>query len=303
MSSSLDLDINNYNLNDILALFKIPINFGEADMKKAKSIVLKTHPDKSGLDPDFFRFYSKAYKMLYSVWEFRKKGDVDKGSTKNTDYSTYGDSEKKELLNNLFETNDKFKNKKQFNKWFNQEFEKNQIYNENQSKGYENWLRSDKEPSQNNLGVTMETMGREFEKKKSQARSLIIKDDIHEIYSSNTISSSDLSSDAPQSFDSGLFSSLPFQDLRQAHTETVIPVTFEDYENKQKFNTVNEMLSYRSQQNIKPLSEQQAFDYLKNRENNDKEQSARRAYDLAKQTELAQQKNNNFWASLQLLDN
>ena len=302
MSSTLDLDINNYNLQDILKLFKIPLDFTEVDLKKAKSIVLKTHPDKSGLDPDFFRFYSKAYKMLFSVWEFRKKGDVNASAKKNTDYTTYGDNEKKELLDQIFQSNEKFKNKKNFNKWFNEQFEKNKLSSEREEKGYEEWLRSnegDNEESSKN--VTMETMGHEFEKKKSQARSLVVRQEVQDIYGMNSISATDLSSDAPQSFDSDLFSSLPFQDLKQAHTETVIPVTFEDYQQKQKFNNVNEMISHRGQQNIKPLSEQQAMNYLKNREKNDEERSVRRAYDLAKQTELAQQRNQDFWSNLQLL--
>ena len=299
MSTNLDLDISNYNLSD---LFKIPLNFTEGDLKKAKSIVLKTHPDKSGLEPDFFRFYSKAYKMLYSVWEFRKKGDVNANGNKNTDYSTYGDDEKRELLDQMFQTNEKFKNKNQFNKWFNEQFERNKLSNEREEKGYEDWLRSNEgDNDESSKNVTMETMGHEFEKKKSQARSLVVRQEVQELYGLNSISAADLSSDAPQSFDSDLFSILPFQDLKQAHTETVIPVTFEDYQQKQKFNNVNEMISHRSQQNIKPLSEQQAMNYLKNREKNDEERSVRRAYDLAKQTELAQQRNQDFWASIQFL--
>jgi hypothetical protein len=302
MSTNLDLDISNYNLSDILNLFKIPLNFTEGDLKKAKSIVLKTHPDKSGLEPDFFRFYSKAYKMLYSVWEFRKKGDVNANGNKNTDYSTYGDDEKRELLDQMFQTNEKFKNKNKFNKWFNEQFERNKLSNEREEKGYEDWLRSNEgDNDESSKNVTMETMGHEFEKKKSQARSLVVRQEVQELYGLNSISAADLSSDAPQSFDSDLFSSLPFQDLKQAHTETVIPVTFEDYQQKQKFNNVNEMISHRSQQNIKPLSEQQAMNYLKNREKNDEERSVRRAYDLAKQTELAQQRNQDFWASIQFL--
>jgi hypothetical protein len=55
---SVDLDINNYNLQDILSLFKIPVNFDEHDMKRAKQIVLKTHPDKSKLPAEYFLFYS-----------------------------------------------------------------------------------------------------------------------------------------------------------------------------------------------------------------------------------------------------
>jgi hypothetical protein len=307
MSKELDLDITNYNLNDILNLFKIPTNFTEADLKHAKSIVLKTHPDKSGLDADFFRFYSKAYKMLYSVWEFRKKGDVNPTTgKKNTEYSTYGDDEKRGILDEMFQNNEQFKNKKHFNKWFNEQFERNKLSNEGEEKGYEEWLRkgaNGHEDDYQNSSVTMETMASEFEKKKSQARSLVVHKEVQEIWGTQSIASSDLSNEAPQCFDSGLFSSLPFQDLLQAHTETVIPVTYEDYEQKQKFNSVNEMISHRGQQNIKPLSEQQALNYLKNRERNDEEKSVRRAFDLAKQTELAQKRNQEFWSSIQLLKN
>ena len=53
----MDLDINNYNLDDLLKLFKISAHFGESDLKKAKQIVLKTHPDKSGLPSEYFLFY------------------------------------------------------------------------------------------------------------------------------------------------------------------------------------------------------------------------------------------------------
>jgi len=301
-NTDLDLDINNYGLQDILNLFKIPLNFTEADLKNAKQIVLKTHPDKSGLNPDFFRFYSKAYKMLYNLWEFKKKGDVNASQSKNTDFINYNEEEeKKALLDNFFDNNEKFKNKKKFNQWFNENFEKNKLYNESQEKGYEDWLRSNEDEDHSTANVSMATMGIEFEKRKSQARSLIVRKDIQEIYGTKSISASDLSSDAPQNYDSDLFSSLSFQDLRQAHTETVIPVTFEDYQQKQKFNNVNEMVNFRSQQNIKPLSEQQALNYLKNREKNDEERSIRIAYDLAKQTELAQQKNQEFWSSIQLL--
>ena len=52
-----DLNIDNYDLQDLLNLFKLDKNFNEEDLKQAKKIVLKTHPDKSGLNPDYFRFY------------------------------------------------------------------------------------------------------------------------------------------------------------------------------------------------------------------------------------------------------
>jgi hypothetical protein len=304
MSAELDLDINNYNLQDILSLFKIPVNFNEKDLKQAKQIVLKTHPDKSNLPAEYFIFYSKAYKMLYSVWDFRKRGDVDSKNPKNTEYTNYSDEEKNILLDKFFESNEKFKKSSDFNRWFNKQFERNKLSNESEEKGYGSWLKTDEdlEPAKN---ISMATMKQEFDRKKSQARSLIVREDIQEIWSNNSFSgsSAELSSDAPSTYDSGLFSGLGFQDLYKAHTETVIPVTEEDYEEKQKFRNVNEYMSYRNNQDTKPLSEQQAIQYLNQKNAKEEEKAVRRAYELAKQTELAKQKNQDFWSGLQLLQN
>ena len=42
MSQELDLDINNYDLDDLLRLFNISKNVNAEDLKKAKSKMLKT---------------------------------------------------------------------------------------------------------------------------------------------------------------------------------------------------------------------------------------------------------------------
>ena len=47
---SLDLDLNNYGLNDILKLFNLDYDFNKEGLKQAKKVVLMTHPDKSYLD-------------------------------------------------------------------------------------------------------------------------------------------------------------------------------------------------------------------------------------------------------------
>jgi hypothetical protein len=176
------------------------------------------------------------------------------------------------------------------------------LHNESEMKGYGDWLKTD-EDIDTVKNVSMATMKHEFDKKKSEARSLIVREDIQEIWGNNSISSSELSNDAPGTYDSGLFSGLGFQDLYKAHTETVIPVTEEDYEQKQKFNNVNEFVSYRNSQDTKPLSEQQAQQYLDQRNSKEEEKAVRRAYELAKQTEQSKQKNQEFWSGMQLLQN
>ena len=50
-----DLDIDNYDLEDILFIC-LDYKFDRESMEKAKTIALKTHPDKSGLSKDFFYF-------------------------------------------------------------------------------------------------------------------------------------------------------------------------------------------------------------------------------------------------------
>ena len=92
-----------------------------------------------------------------------------------------------------------------------------------------------------------------------------------------------------------------FQDLKQAHVESVIPVSNEDYDNIKNLN-VNEFVSYRNNQNTVPLSELQAQQYLAQREKNESSLSIKRAYELAKQTEAAQEKNNEFWGRIMKID-
>ncbi len=305
---SVDLDINNYNLEDIVKLFKIPINFDEQDLKRAKQVVLKTHPDKSGLESKYFLFYSKAYKMLYSLWDFRKKGDVNKNSTitEYEDVDKFSEEDKKKILDNLFKsdnTKTKFKTSTDFNNWFNEQFEKNKIYNENEESGYGDWLKTNEGLDEINPNVSAATMKTEFDKKKSSVRALIVQKEISELNSWNSISASELTREGPGEFSSDLFSRLPFQDLQKAHTETVIPVTDEDYNSIPKFKNVNEYLNHRNKVDITPLSEQKAQQYLNQQNDRESEKAVRRAYELAKQSEIAKQKSQSFWGNLQFLQN
>ena len=50
----MDLKLDNYELQDLLNLFHLSYNFTEVDFKRAKKIVIKTHPDKSGLSKEYF---------------------------------------------------------------------------------------------------------------------------------------------------------------------------------------------------------------------------------------------------------
>jgi len=288
----LDLDIDNYNLDDILNLFKINSDFDENDLKQAKKMVLQVHPDKSRLPAKYFIFYSKAYKVLYNIHEFRNKSS----NKKEENYSILSNEDKNKALQNFFDKNKSLKNPQGFNAWFNEQFEKNKIALESEETGYGDWLRSeeDVEPEKK---ISQAEMAIEFDKKKKQVRSLVVHKDISDVYANN-LGGSNLSNNAPEEFSSDLFSNLSYQDLKQAHTESVIPVTEEDYYKVKKFNNVNEYVNYRSTQDTKPLSEMQAMEYLKNKSRIDDQEASKRAYELAKQVEQSKQNSKSFWGNI-----
>ena len=132
---NLDLDINNYSLVELFDLFKINNELNDENMKKAKNIVYKMHPDKSRLDSKYFLFFSKAYKKLYQLYEFQNKSSNKKGEE---EYSIK-QSDKDELLNQFLKKNN-LEDKTNFQKWFNNEFEKQN--GKALDYGYEDWFKS-----------------------------------------------------------------------------------------------------------------------------------------------------------------
>ena len=77
MSDEIDLDLNNYELQDLLDLFKLDYNFKSDDLKRAKKMVMQTHPDKSRLPKEYFLFFSSAFKLVYSIHQFRTRGSAE----------------------------------------------------------------------------------------------------------------------------------------------------------------------------------------------------------------------------------
>ena len=289
-----DLNIDNYDLQDLLNLFKLDKNFNEEDLKQAKKIVLKTHPDKSGLNPDYFRFYSAAYKSIYNIWQFKNKNEKD--SKTNTEYTPdYEESEKNKMIDTYL-SKEKINNSKKFNKWFNEQFEQNKTDREDEAAGYGEWLKSN-EGVDDFQNISQSQLGEEIERKKQQMRALTVHKGIQDLHF-NSGGASDLIGDTPDSYGSDLFSNLQYEDLRKAHTETVVPVTIEDYNNTKKFKNVNDYKDYRNSQSTTPLSEIQAREYLSNKGKLEDKETTERAYKLAKQLEQSNKKQEQFWSSI-----
>ena len=82
---------------------------------------------------------------------------------------------------------------------------------------------------------------------------------------------SNLVRERPQLYNSNIFSKLKYEDLKRAHTETVVPVTNEDFEKVEKFNNVSQYMLHRKNTMSKPLTMTESKELLrKNNEKNDK---------------------------------
>ena len=282
------LDIEKYDLDDILKLFKLERNFDEKDLKHAKKIVLLTHPDKSGLHSDYFRFYSNAYKIIFEIWEFKNKSEKSKNANDMFDMS----ESQKTVLDKTIKTK---KSSKKFNEWFNTEFDKMNVINDEDETGYGNWLKSDND-------ISLSNNADELDKKKRQLREneLMVYKNVNEMCFN--IGASNLSGDAPETYSSDVFSNLKYEDLHRAHTETVIPVTIDDFYKIKKFNSVDEYKRHRSEV-LPVLSDIQANEYLKHKTKMEDEHSTNRAYKLAKQSEQFRANQQIFWGNLMKLEN
>ena len=199
------------------------------------------------------------------------------------------DESNRNVLDVMFEKNKNFKDPKNFNSWFNDSFEKHRMENPIEQ-GYGDWLKSDEGIMNINENVTKGNMNEIFEQKKKQIQALSVYQGVTDTFSSSLGGSLLL--------DEGNFSSDTYTDLRQAYTETLIPVTLEDYERMPKYNNFNEYKKHRDNVDTTPLTKEQGERMLYNKEAELEQQSAALAFKYAKEAEMAKQKQKGFWGDI-----
>ena len=285
-----DLNIENYELEDILSLFHLKHDFTNADLKEAHKMALQMHPDKSNLTSEYFIFFMKAYKLLCRIHYFRFRPP-----SKRPTYDVDLREDEKIILHNLQAQ----KKTKEFNRWFNEMFEKVKIKDNEQDSGYEDWFR-DLSDAEEIKRISLSQFDSEFEKKKQNCKALAISTGLGEMGGDEGYG---LMREQPKCYSAAIFSKLPYEDLKKAHTETVVPVTKEDFLNKPTFSNIDSYKSHRDNQNIAPPSLQQSRRFLAEKTKNDAEGDVHRIYNILKQDEEIQERNSEWWGYLKQLTN
>lgn len=295
-NKEIDLNIDNYSQRELYKLFGITTQqLSEDILKICKKTVLKTHPDKSNLDPKYFLFFSKAYKRLYNIYEFQNKT-----ARKQTTEYNKEDNENAIILDKMFEQNKSLKKSGDFNKWFNEKFEKYKV--EEEDSGYGEWLKSEQDMV-DLKNVSKADMTSEMEKHKKRIQAVTNYNGIDTQYASSFGGSSLITNN--NNFTSDVFSSdgVGYTDLKQAYVESVIPVTEDDYNKLPKFKNIDEYNRYRESVDTKPLDKEVALRKLYEENKQQEEQSVALAYHYAKQAEITKKNSVAFWSDLKQLMN
>mgnify|MGYP001259173710 FL=1 len=293
----IDFNINNYNLDDILNLFKLDKNFTINDLKNAKKYVLMLHPDKSGLDKEYFLFYTKAFRVINNIFEFSKRKQEKLDNT-NSDIKYSNDNILNENGNKVIIDNFVEHKGKDFNRWFNKEFEKNNLQDDSVKNGYGDWLTSNDDLDELNQKMSINQLHDNINEKKKKLSALAKREEIREIsHNSGNL----LDTSAPDNYQSDIFSKLQYEDLKLAHTESVVPVTKDDFDNSLKFNNVESYRQYRNSQDVNPINEKESMNYFSNKNSLEDRQALDLAYKLSLQTEESKRFNKNLLSKMKLI--
>ena len=379
---SLDLNIDNYNLPDILSLFNIPTLFNEADLKRAKLAVLKTHPDKCQLPKEYFLFFTKAYRILHQIYTVRNPAttehytqhvertprnntaaipslrcvakdtlrdpylSVDGGTAAATaaaksvvDYDRVirGEGYRADATDEYAQaTHERMKRRldemmgasgssggkgggaakvSEFNRWFNEKFEQYRLKDDEAETGYDAWFRgndADEDATataeDDDSGSWADKVAR-LNKRKQALRNkyaLVERQELEYAGGDAGGGGYDLTRERPQEYSSGIFGNLRYEDLKKAHTETVIPVTEEDYYNTKRFNSINELQTFRDQSRrdlYKQTSKQEQERIYEQSKMRQEEEDTRRAFILAKQDEISRDIHKKLYSDMFRLEN
>ena len=249
-----DLNIHMYSLEDLLGLFDLTYNISQDDLKRAKKVVLRTHPDKSKLDSKYFLFYKKAFDVVVRFYDNQNKQNqkITPNSTAYTPNENDDDDNRtvkkvSSVINEMA--------KGEFQDKFNDLFEKNMATKVDESRN--EWFKNDDPSYTSNQTVNSSNMGQIFNSIKDQQTGLVKYRGVENIISNRSSTSNfyEDNDDDDNYVTSDPFSKLKFDDLRKVHKdETVFSVSERDYQNVTKYSSVDHFMRERGQQSTTPLS-------------------------------------------------
>jgi len=265
-----NLNIKMYSFKELLALFKLSYTIDINELKRAKMMVLKMHPDKSRLPPDYFLFYKKAFDVIVDYYNETQKVSVEVPQNEIVYQTDTPDKSAARKINSTM----KEMGAEKFQQTFNTLFEKNMVKTRDDS--INDWFKSndplyqfDDIQSTSGLGQAMDTI-------KQKTSSMIEYKGVQSMNSvgpgsSNLYEEDGNASGAYVSCDP--FGKLKYDDLRKVHKDqTVFAVSERDFSKMQTYSSMDHLQRERGSMNLTPIEKTQAEQMMAEREEAVKQQ-------------------------------
>jgi hypothetical protein len=297
-----NLNINTYKLDEILELFHLSYNITVDDLKRAKKIVLMTHPAKSKLGPVYFLFYKNAFDVVVQFYENQHKQNqvvpTEDPKYEPINASNINKSAVKKVTSVINEMTPS-----EFNSKFNQLFDANMLSKPNADRN--TWFTKDEPSYQVDGDVNKQNMGVMFDKMKQQQNSTVLSR-YRGVENLTSGSGSNLyeEEDNDEYVQCDPFSKLKFDDLRKVHKDqTVLAVSEKDINNVQLYSSIDQYNRVRGQQTLTPLEKSEAERILSTQEQQFKQRIMQKEYQSNLRTMEYEQKNKTVLSSFLQLRN
>ena len=294
-----NLDIHMYNFNELLELFGLTYNITIEDLKRAKKVVLMTHPDKSKLGSEYFLFYKKAFDVILQFYENQEKQnrpipeETQKYEPIKSDLNTSTNKTVSTIINKM--------NPNEFNQKFNNLFESNMV---SKKENTNEWFSKD-EPTYNIEGnVSVNNMGQAFDKIKEKQNGIVKYRGVENLYINSASGTNLYDGESDEYVNCDPFSKLKFDDLRKVHKDqTVFTVSERDIQKVPQYSSVDQFMRERGKQSLAPLEKQESEKLLSLKEEQYRQAMLQKQYGANLKTMEYAEKNKSVLSSFLQLKN
>ena len=312
-----NLNIQMYTFREILALFDLEnqTTITETDMRNSKMIVLRMHPDKSRLSPNYFIFYKKAYEILYEFYKNQTKVESNAPTTE-VNYDPYHIEGVSNNLNKA--SNEKVKTMlgemkaKDFQTQFHQLYEENMVDKDAKQRAQDRnrWFtQEDAQYSIDTKGLNKDTIHQKIGDLRRDSTAMYL-DKYRGVQTLSNLGGGSIQSgnlwDNDQEMEEAMsntyittdpFSKLKFDDLRRVHKDqTVFVVDEGQYDQMPKYTSMDQYARARDSVDLTPMKNTEAERVLREQEDMLKARQAKYQQDAILRTKYYEEKNKNVMA-------
>ena len=301
---SYNLRLESYTFDEILDLFHLGYDATVDDLKGAKKIVLRMHPDKSRLPPEYFLFYKKAFESVLAYFreQNRMNQQVPTSEENKPKYQPiehhdeHMSARMKTTLSDI--KNDRFQTQ------FNELYEKNMAKKIDDSKN--TWFVNNDPLFEFDSPVSAKDITSKINEVKQKTAAMVQYKGVQDLLSTTSAGRyfDEIDEDPNEYVTCDPFSKLKFEDLRKVHRDqTVMSVSERDFDRMQTYNSIDQYNRARGAQDLTPVQDAEAQRMFAQKEEMLKKQMAAQQHAANLKRAEYEKKNNTVLSSFLLLEN